>query len=193
MTEQRGHVFIIGAGPGDPGLITVAGAKAIAAADVVLYDALSPPALLRDTRPGAELCYVGKRSGQHALGQREIEALMIRHAQERKIVARLKGGDPFVFGRGSEEAQACRRAGVEYTIIPGITSAIAAPAYAGIPVTHRGLASGFMVITGNEPGEETATMPDWEAAARVDTLVILMGVATLEENMRKLVEAGKDP
>jgi len=193
MSTQRGHVFIAGAGPGDPGLITVAGARAIATADVILYDALSSPALLRGAKPGAELCYVGKRSGQHALKQREIEALMVRHAHEGKTVTRLKGGDPFVFGRGSEEAQACRREGIDFTIVPGVTSAIAAPAYAGIPVTHRGLASGFMVITGNEPGDETTVIPDWEAAARADTLVILMGVAALEENMRRLAEAGKDP
>lgn len=193
MNEQRGHVFIVGAGPGDPELITVAGAKAIAQADVILYDALSPQALLRGAKPGAELRYVGKRSGEHALGQREIEALIVQYAREGKTVARLKGGDPFVFGRGSEEAQACRREGIAYTVVPGITSAIAAPAYAGIPVTHRGLASGFMVITGNEPGEEATVVPDWEAAARADTLVILMGVATLEENMRKLAKAGKDP
>ena len=193
MAAQPGHVFIIGAGPGDPGLITIAGATAIASADVIYYDALATPALLRRARPGAEIVYVGKRSGQHALPQGEIEALLVRSASEGKTVARLKGGDPFVFGRGGEEALACRRAGVEFTIIPGISSAIAGPAYAGIPLTHRGLANSFMVVTGNDAGEESSNSVDWQAAARADTLVILMGVATLAENMRRLTAAGRNP
>ncbi len=193
MAPGAGHVYIIGAGPGDPGLITVAGERAIARADVIYYDALAAPALLRSARPGAELVYVGKRSGQHALQQHEIEELMVRVASEGRAVARLKGGDPFVFGRGGEEALACRRAGVQFTVSPGISSAIAGPAYAGIPVTHRGLANAFLVVTGNDAGEETSNSVDWQAAARADTLVILMGVATLAENMRRLAAAGRDP
>ena len=143
-----GDVAIVGAGPGDPGLITVAGVQALEAADVVLYDALASPELLRYA-DGAELVYVGKRAGHHAMRQDEINASLVEHAQAGKRVVRLKGGDPFVFGRGSEEALACRDAGVPFTVVPGITSAIAAPAYAGIPVTHRGVSASFMVITGN--------------------------------------------
>ncbi|MGE5595414.1 MAG: uroporphyrinogen-III C-methyltransferase [Hyphomicrobiales bacterium] len=188
MTE--GHAWIVGAGPGDPGLITVAGVRALAAADVVLYDALSSPALLREARPGAEFVYVGKRAGEHAMSQAEIEALMVSRAKAGANVVRLKGGDPFVFGRGSEEALACREAGVPFTIVPGISSALAAPAYAGIPVTHRGLSTNFLVVTGNESGDETPSV-DWEAAARAETLVILMGVRTLRSNMERLVAAGK--
>ncbi len=186
-----GHAWIVGAGPGDPRLITVAGRDALAAADVVLYDALVAPALLRAAPAGAEIIYVGKRSGEHAMAQAEIEALITGRALEGKNVVRLKGGDPFVFGRGSEEALACRRAGVPFTVVPGITSAIAAPAYAGIPVTHRGVNSSFLILTGNEPGEEQAPI-DWVAATSAGTLIILMGVATLAENMRRLAEAGKD-
>jgi uroporphyrinogen III methyltransferase/synthase len=184
----------VGAGPGDAGLITVAGARAIAAADVVLYDALATPALLRGAKPGAELVYVGKRSGQHSMTQEDMNQLLVEHALAGKRVVRLKGGDPFVFGRGSEEALACRAAGVPFTVIPGITSAIAAPAYAGIPVTHRGSSANLMVVTGNEAGgEEGAAGVDWVAAAKADTLVILMGVATLASSMEQLVAAGRDP
>ncbi len=189
---MTGHAWIVGAGPGDPRLITVAGRDALAGADVVLYDALVSPSLLRHCPAGAEIIYVGKRSGNHAMPQAEIEALITGRATQGKNVVRLKGGDPFVFGRGSEEAQACRRAEVPYTIVPGVTSAIAAPAYAGIPVTHRGVNSSLLILTGNEPGEEQAPI-DWAAAASAGTLVILMGVATLSENMRRLAAAGKDP
>lgn len=194
MPASNGHVYIVGAGPGDPGLLTVAGARALARADVVLYDALSSPALLRHVRPGAEVRYVGKRSGQHALAQEGIEALAVRLARSGKIVVRLKGGDPFVFGRGSEEAIACARAGIPFTVIPGISSALAAPAYAGIPVTHRGVSSSFMVITGSEAGAGTPGITaGWEAAARAGTLSILMGASTLGEAMSRLMASGKDP
>jgi uroporphyrinogen III methyltransferase/synthase len=188
-----GHAWIVGAGPGDPGLITVAGMRALAEADVVLYDALASPALLRGMREGAELVYVGKRSGQHAMTQEAISAAIVRYARQGKRVVRLKGGDPFVFGRGSEEALACRAAGVPFTIVPGITSAIAAAAYAGIPVTHRGVASNFLVVTGNDAGEAEGAAVDWEFAAKADTLVILMGAASLARNMASLAKAGKPP
>ena len=188
--NDRGHVWIVGAGPGDPGLLTVAGARALAAADVVLYDALAAPSLLRDVSASAELIYVGKRSGRHQMTQDAINAAVIEHARAGKSVVRLKGGDPFVFGRGSEEALACRAAGVDFTIVPGISSALAAPAYAGIPVTHRGLASNFLVITGNDAGSGAAEV-DWGAAARADTLVILMGVSSLAENAAGLLGVGK--
>ena len=193
-SQPAGHAWLVGAGPGDAGLITVAGARAIAEADVILYDALSTPALLRGAKPGAELVYVGKRAGQHRMTQEDMNQLLVEHALAGKRVVRLKGGDPFVFGRGSEEALACRAAGVAFTVIPGITSAIAAPAYAGIPVTHRGLSADLMVVTGNDAGgEEGAASVDWDAAARADTLVILMGVATLASSMEQLVAAGRDP
>jgi uroporphyrinogen III methyltransferase/synthase len=182
-----GNVAIVGAGPGDPDLITVAGVHALEAADVVLYDALASPALLRHAA-GAELVYVGKRAGRHAMRQDEINACIVEHAHAGKRVVRLKGGDPFVFGRGSEEALACREAGVPFAVVPGITSAIAAPAYAGIPVTHRGLSASFMVITGNR---ERETAVDWDAAARVGTLLILMGASNLDEIMAALMDAGK--
>ena len=189
---NRGHVWIVGAGPGDPGLITVAGAQAIADADVVVYDALASPALLRRVRPGAEVIYAGKRSAQHAMPQEAISQLIVEHALAGKRVTRLKGGDPFVFGRGSEEAQACRAAGVSYTVVPGVTSAIAAPAYAGIPVTHRGLASNFLVLTGSDAaGSDESAGIDWGFAAKADTLLILMGVASLERNVSHLLAAGK--
>ena len=188
MTDSDGHVWIVGAGPGDPGLITVAGARVIAEADVVLYDALASPALLRGARTDAEVVYVGKRAADHALTQTEIEALIVRHALDGRRVVRLKGGDPFVFGRGGEEALACRKAGVGYTIVPGVTSAIGAPAYAGIPVTHRGLSGNVLVVTASDAGEEGRL--DWEFAARADTLVILMGAAGIEENMARLQAAG---
>ncbi len=187
--ETIGHITIAGAGPGDPGLLTVAAGRAIATADVIVYDALANPALLRGARRGAELIDVGKRAGAHTLPQEQIEALLIREARAGKQVLRLKGGDPFVFGRGGEEAQACARAGVSFTVIPGVTSAIAGPAYAGIPITHRDLSRGFLVITGDERGSETI---DWEAAARADTLVILMGASTLAANMDRLCAAGRE-
>ena len=182
-----GHVTLVGAGPGDPGLITLAGLEALRAAEVVLYDALAPRALLREARPDAELCAVGKRAGAHIATQEEIEALMLARAREGKRVVRLKGGDPFVFGRGSEELRACKEAGVPCTVVPGVTSAIGAFAYAGIPVTHRGLAGAFMVINARSVSDGSTS---WRAAAEVDTLVLLMGAATLAECAGRLVAEG---
>jgi len=187
---KAGHVFLAGAGPGHPGLVTVATVDALKSADVVLHDALSSPALLKHVRPGALLVHVGKRSGDHVMSQSEINALIVEHGLAGKTVVRLKGGDPFVFGRGSEEALACKEAGVPFTVIPGVTSAIAAAAYAGIPLTHRGMAASFMVVTGQEAGDGGTV--DWQSAARVDTLVILMGAASLRNNMERLAEAGRD-
>ena len=185
-----GHVALVGAGPGDPGLITLAGLEALREADVVLYDALAPRALLREAKPDAELRNVGKRSGAHSATQEEIEALMIARAKEGKRVVRLKGGDPFVFGRGSEELRACRAAGVPCTVVPGVTSAIGAFAYAGIPVTHRGLSGAFMVINARSLDDGVTS---WRAAAEVDTLVLLMGAATLAECAERLIAEGRAP
>lgn len=147
---KPGLVSLIGAGPGDPGLITLRGLERLRSADVVIYDRLAHPSLLNYARPDAERVYVGKASASHAMKQPDINALLVKTALQGKQVARLKGGDPMVFGRGGEEAEACRTAGVPFEIVPGVTSAIAAPAYAGIPITHRDAASSFAVITGHE-------------------------------------------
>ena len=146
---MNGKVYLIGAGPGDPGLITLRGVECLRRADVVVYDRLVAPALLDYAPAQAERIYVGKASGEHTLSQNEINALLVEQARAGKIVARLKGGDPFVFGRGGEEALALAEAGIAFEIVPGISSAIAAPAYAGIPVTHRGIAGSVVVATGH--------------------------------------------
>lgn len=190
MTDSNGHVWLVGAGPGDPGLLTLAGAEALRRAEVVLYDALASPALLDLCDPAARLIAVGKRAGDHTASQDEITALLVRHGSAGRRVVRLKGGDPFVFGRGGEEALALAAAGIPYTVIPGVTSAVAVPAYAGIPVTHRGMATNFAVVTGREGAGVEA---DWDALARVDTLVILMGAAGLPEITARLIAAGRDP
>lgn len=189
-SPATGHVALVGAGPGDPGLVTRAGFEALRTADVVLYDALAPRALLREAPPGAEVVGVGKRAGAHAASQAGIEHLMLARAREGKRVVRLKGGDPFVFGRGSEELRACREAGVPCTVVPGVTSAIGALAYAGIPVTHRGLAGAFMVINARSVSDGGA---NWRAAAEVDTLVLLMGAETLAECAGRLIAEGRAP
>lgn len=194
--DRPAKVYLIGAGPGDPGLLTVKGREVLSRADAIVYDNLVNLRLLRLARPGAELIYAGKRAGQHSASQEAINALLVRLAQEGKQVARLKGGDPFVFGRGGEEAQALRAAGIDYEVVPGISSAIAAAAYAGIPVTHREYTSSFTVITGHEdpnrPAEESRL--DWQGMVRAGgTLVFLMGVGRLAEISARLVEAGMPP
>ncbi|HLJ53404.1 MAG TPA: uroporphyrinogen-III C-methyltransferase [Chthonomonadaceae bacterium] len=199
-----GTVYLIGAGPGDPGLITVRGRDLLAAADVVVYDRLVHPALLKHARPDAERVYVGKSSARHAMKQADISALLVDRARSGRIVARLKGGDPFVFGRGGEEAEACRAAGVAFEVVPGVTSAIAAPAYAGIPVTHRDAASSFSVVTGHERHDsgkactrapsDAADRRDWARIAHAaDTLIFLMGVESLPEIASRLREHGRAP
>ena len=190
QSPATGSVALVGAGPGDPGLITLAGLEALRSADVVLYDALAPAALLREARADAEVVGVGKRAGAHLASQDEIEALMLARAKEGKRVVRLKGGDPFVFGRGFEELRACREAGVPCTVVPGVTSAIGALAYAGIPVTHRGLAGAFMVLNARSVEGDPA---NWSAATQVDTLVLLMGAGTLAECAQRLVAEGRAP
>ena len=190
----RGFVSLIGAGPGDPGLLTLRGAEALAAADVVIYDYLANPALLAHAQPEAARIYVGKKAGCHTLSQDEINALLVKRALAGQQVARLKGGDPFVFGRGGEEALALAQAGVPFEVIPGVTSAVAAPAYAGIPVTHRGLASSFAVITGHEDPTKGESAIDWaRLATGVDTLVFLMGVGNLPRIVEQLVAHGRPP
>lgn len=197
-----GTVFLIGAGPGDPKLITVGGADALRAAEVVVYDRLAHPKLLDYARPDAERVYVGKQADKHAMKQGDINALLAARAQSSKVVARLKGGDPFVFGRGGEEAEYLRERGVPFVVIPGVTSAIAAPAYAGIPVTHRDAASSFAVITGHERDDarESGTRAPGQAEGRrqwdkiawaADTLLFLMGVENLAEIASQLQANGR--
>ena len=188
---MTGRVVLVGAGPGDPELITVRGARALAEADVVVYDRLVAPALLRLASESAEPVYVGKEPGRTAMPQEAICELLVRRALADETVVRLKGGDPFVFGRGAEEALACVRAGVSVEVVPGISSSVAAPAAAGIPVTHRGLARSFAVVTGSTAhGDEPVDLGS--VAAAVDTLVLLMAAGKLEETCRELVEAGRD-
>ena len=187
-----GFVSLIGAGPGDPGLLTLRGAEALASADVVVYDYLANPALLGHAPLHAERIYVGKQAGRHTLSQDEITGLLVERAMAGQRVARLKGGDPFVFGRGGEEALALVEAGISIEVVPGITSAVAAPAYAGIPVTHRGLASSFAVVTGHEDPSKEESALDWSRLATgVDTLVFLMGVGNLSKIIEQLVGNGR--
>lgn len=176
MTVSKGKVFLVGAGPGDPKLITVRGLQAVRQADAILYDRLACPQLLREAKAGAEKYYVGKRPNRHTLPQDEINQLLVKLAKEGKQVTRLKGGDPCVFGRVGEEAELLVEHGIEFEIIPGVTSAVAVPAYAGIPVTHRNYNSSFMIVTGHEKPEKLDSMIDWGNAARSkDTLIFLMG------------------
>lgn len=184
-----GKVYLVGAGPGDPDLITVKGLRLIQSADVILYDRLAPSQLLAQARPESELIDVGKLPQKHRLDQAEINTVMIQKAQAGFNVVRLKGGDSFVFGRGGEEALACYEAGIAFEVVPGITSAIAVPAYAGIPVTQRQMSTSFTVLTGHEASDEGSRL-DYSALARMETLVILMGVGQLESILQKLIAGG---
>ena len=185
-------VYLVGAGPGDPGLITVRGLALLRRADVVVYDQLASPELLKEAPAGAELLYVGKKAGAHAVPQGGINELLVQRARAGLTVVRLKGGDPFVFGRGGEEAEELAAAGIPFEVVPGVTSAVAVPAYAGIPVTHRRYTTLVTFITGHEdPTKEASTIP-WAALGQnPGTLVFLMGVKNLAENCRRLVDAGR--
>ena len=186
------NVALVGAGPGDPGLMTVRGLALLRRADVVVYDRLVDPRLLDEARPEAIRVFVGKTSGRHTLPQAQINALLVRHAERGRRVVRLKGGDPFVFGRGGEEAEALAAAGISFEIVPGVSSAVAVPAYAGIPVTHRGTASSFAVVTGHEDETKDESAVDWtRLATAVDTLVILMGTRSLPRIAAALLAAGR--
>ncbi|HEY3241495.1 MAG TPA: uroporphyrinogen-III C-methyltransferase, partial [Acidimicrobiia bacterium] len=183
-------VYLVGAGPGDPGLLTVRGAEVLRRAEVVVYDRLSVATLLDLAPPGAERISVGKAPGQASRPQDEINALLVERGKAGQEVVRLKGGDPFVFARGGEEAAALLHAGVPFEVVPGITSALAVPAYAGVPVTQRGISTSFTVVTGHE-GIEVPTRTDWEAIARVGgTIVVLMGVAHRGEIADRLMAGG---
>ena len=194
MDEGTGKVYLIGAGPGDPGLFTLKGKRCLEEADVVAYDALANPRLLLHAKPNAERIYVGKRGGQHALPQEEIGRLLVERARAGKVVARLKGGDPFVFGRGGEEAEELAAAGVPFEVVPGVTSAVAAPAYAGIPLTHRDFTSTVAFVTGHEdPTKEDSSIAWDKIATGIGTLVFFMGVGQLPQIVKRLVEHGRSP
>ena len=186
-----GKVFLVGAGPGDPGLITVKGLRCLKSADAIVYDRLMDPSLLELAPESAECIFVGKERGRQALTQDQINQLLVSKAQEGKSVVRLKGGDPFVFGRGAEEAIYLSQNDISFEIVPGITSAIAAAAYAGIPVTHRGLSTLFTVVSGSEdPSKPESTVP-WDVLARTGgTLVILMGWTSLNSILETLKDEG---
>ncbi|MGB5099194.1 MAG: uroporphyrinogen-III C-methyltransferase [Methanothrix sp.] len=187
----RGKVYLVGAGPGDPELMTLKAKRLLGAADVVLFDRLLDPRMLEGVK--AELIDVGKNAGRHKLTQEGINQLLIEKAKAGNNVVRLKGGDPYLFGRGGEEALALQEKGIPFEVVPGVTSSIAAPELAGIPVTHRGVASSLIIVTGHEePGKETPL--DWAAIATLGgTLVVLMGVSRLEHNVEALIKAGKSP
>jgi len=188
-----GKVYLVGAGPGDPGLLTVRGLDLIRRADVAVYDRLVNPELLDELSPQARRIFVGKAAGHHTLPQEEINELLISHARRGHCVVRLKGGDPFIFGRGGEEAEALAAAGIPFEIVPGVSSAIAVPAYAGIPLTHRKLSSSFAVVTGHEASKGRSPV-DWSRlATAVDTLVILMGLKNLPQIVSQLIQHGRPP
>ncbi|MBI4412422.1 MAG: uroporphyrinogen-III C-methyltransferase [Deltaproteobacteria bacterium] len=208
MNNKSGIIYLVGAGPGDPELITLKGARVLGLADVIFYDHLANRELLKMAKPSAQKIYVGKqgtgrqtdkgRGSEKSLPQEEIEKELIARAKKGETVVRLKGGDPFIFGRGGEEALAISRAGIKFEIVPGITAAIAVPAYAGIPLTHRLIASDVAFVTGHqdpsrgEDDEEDRIVP-WDALAKMETVVFFMGVATLRENLQKLIAYGKSP
>jgi uroporphyrinogen III methyltransferase/synthase len=191
---NKGKVYLVGAGPGDPKLITVRGKEAIEKADAIVYDRLASPRLLKHRKPEAALIFVGKLPDKHMLRQEEINQLLVDLALEGKIVTRLKGGDPSVFGRVGEEAELLADNNIDFEIIPGITSAISVPAYAGIPVTHRDFTSSVAIVTGHEYPNKTYSSLDWEHLAKaIGTMVFLMGVANLEQICRELIRCGKPP
>lgn len=193
-TQKAGSVILVGGGPGDPGLLTVAGLEAIKEADVIVCDRLAPLAALQHARQESMIIEVAKIPRGESTSQERINQLLIEHASAGKTVVRLKGGDPFVFGRGGEEWQACAAAGLPVTVIPGVTSATAGPALAGVPLTHRELTQGFTVISGHAPPGDPSSTLNWQALARANTtLVIMMGVATLPDIAAELLKHGLLP
>ncbi len=193
ITEQKclGKVYLVGAGPGDPGLFTLKGKTLLECADVVIYDALVSPPIIAMINPQAEKIDAGKRMGRHSLLQEETNQLLITKAQQHPIVVRLKGGDPFIFGRGGEEMEALIKAGIAVEVVPGITSGIAAPAYAGIPLTHRDYSSSVTFVTGHEAIGKYRPEICWEAIARgSETIVIYMGIHNMSQIVENLTHAG---
>jgi len=192
MAGKKGRVYLVGAGPGDPGLLTIKGKECLSLADVIIYDYLANRQFLKYARKDAEAIYVGKKGGHYTVSQEEISALIIDRARKGSVVVRLKGGDPFIFGRGGEEALELKRAGVDFEVVPGVTSAIAVPACAGIPLTHRDYASTVAFVTGHEDPKKKDSAVDWDKLARgAGTLVILMGVANLPQIVQELIAGGR--
>jgi uroporphyrin-III C-methyltransferase len=185
----NGRVYLVGAGPGDPGLLTLRAARLLAEADAVVYDRLIHPEVLKHARPRARLLFVGKEGGGESVAQEAIHALLVAQARLGRVVVRLKGGDPFVFGRGGEEALALEAAGISYEVVPGVSSGVAAPASAGIPVTHRGVSGSVTFATAHRAGQA----PDWAHLAGAETLVLFMANARLEETTLALMAAGRAP
>ena len=190
--EKQGKVYIIGAGPGDPGLITVKGLRCLKEADVVVYDHLVSEEIIRQAKESARFIYAGKKGGAHTLPQEEINRRLVEEAKQGHIVARVKGGDPFIFGRGGEEAETLAHAGIPFEVIPGVSSAVAVPAYAGIPLTHRGYTSTLAFVTGHEDPTKDESDVDWETLAGIGTLVFLMGVKNLRHITSNLMVYGKE-
>ena len=188
-----GRVYLVGAGPGDPGLMTVRGLEALRTADVVIYDRLVNPVILAEAPAGALKIDAGKRCGHHALDQDHINDSIVRHARRGCQVVRLKGGDPFVFGRGGEEAERLAEAGIPFEIVPGVSAAIAVPASAGIPLTHREWSSSFAVVTGHDCAKDRPGVEWKRLATAVDTLVVLMAARTLPQIARELLTHGRSP
>ena len=186
-----GKVYLTGAGPGDIELLTVKALKVIKEADVIIYDRLANPDILKEAKNGCEFVYVGKEAGRHIMPQDDINETIYQNALKHENVVRLKGGDPFVFGRGGEEALYLLERNIKFDIIPGITSAISAPAYAGIPVTHRGVAVSFRVVTGHESPNKKVSQIPWDTFKTDDTIVFLMGLHNLPKISEKLIEIGK--
>ena len=194
MDSHKGKVYLVGGGPGDPGLITVKGLRRLQKADVVVYDRLVDARLLEHAREDAERVYVGKGPDQHAMSQEEINRLLVDCASQGQIVVRLKGGDPFVFGRGGEEALALAEAGLDFEVVPGVTSAVAAPAYAGVPVTHRGVASSVTIVSASEDPTKEGSSVRWDALAKTGgTIVALMGWSALDKVTKTLIAEGMSP
>jgi uroporphyrinogen III methyltransferase/synthase len=190
---KPGKVYIVGAGPGDLGLMTLRGLQLLRSADVVVYDQLVNPVLLEEAPHNAERIFVGKQAGRDSIAQNDINEVLVNYALHGHQVVRLKGGDPFVFGRGGEEAEALADAGIAFEIVPGVSSAVAVPAYAGIPLTHRKFASSFAVVTGHEAVKSRSSV-DWtKLATAVDTLVILMGLHNLSSIVAQLIAYGRAP
>lgn len=186
-----GFVHLTGAGPGDIELLTLKALRVIREADIIIYDRLANPDILKEAKNGCEFVYVGKEDGRHIVPQDDINEIIYQNALKYKKVVRLKGGDPFVFGRGGEEALYLQERGIKFDIIPGITSSISAPAYAGIPVTHRGVAVSFRVVTGHESPNKKESQIPWETFKTDDTIVFLMGLHNLPKICKKLIEIGK--
>ncbi len=188
-----GKVYLVGAGPGDPELLTLKALRLIKSAEVILYDRLINQEILLFAKPDCELVYVGKEDGKHTIEQEKINELLLRYAHTREVVVRLKGGDPFIFGRGGEEALFLAEHSIEFEIVPGVSSFYSVPAYAGIPITFRGISSSFAVITGHEDPRKEKSSIDWESLKGINTLIVLMGVSRRKEIAKRLIEVGRDP